>query len=128
MPGDYDLRVTHPGFKTYIQNGITVGTLEKVDVHTIRLEVGDVARPLKCKRKRRACATDTSDHAIDINLTQIQQTPIRGRNWEGIIKDLPGVIDMGTYDQRGWNGNSARHQRRSDRAGAGYVRRHGGAG
>jgi hypothetical protein len=52
-------------------------------------------------------ATDTSDHATDINLKLIEQTPIRGRNWEGIIKDMPGVIDMGTYDQRGWNGNSA---------------------
>jgi len=52
-------------------------------------------------------ATDTSDHATDINLKLIEQTPIRGRNWEGILKDMPGVIDMGTYDQRGWNGNSA---------------------
>ena len=33
VPGDYGLRVTQPGFKIYVQNGITVGTLEKVDVH-----------------------------------------------------------------------------------------------
>ena len=51
--------------------------------------------------------TDSSDHATDINLKQLEETPIRGRNWEGFVKDLPGVIDMGTYDQRGWNGNSA---------------------
>ena len=44
---------------------------------------------------------------MDVNLAQIKETPIRGRNWEAIVKDLPGVIDMGTYDQRGWNGNSA---------------------
>ena len=42
-----------------------------------------------------------------MNLKQIEETPIRGRNYEAIIKDLPGVIDMGTYDQRGWNSNSA---------------------
>src|SRR5271163_3834731 len=30
FPGDYDLKVTHPGFKTYIETAITVGTLEKV--------------------------------------------------------------------------------------------------
>ncbi len=51
--------------------------------------------------------TDSSDHATDVNLKQLEETPIRGRNWEGFIKALPGVIDMGTYDQRGWNGNSA---------------------
>src|SRR5580698_3646958 len=42
FPADYDVRVTHPGFKTYVQNAITVGTLEKVDLHLVRLEVGDV--------------------------------------------------------------------------------------
>ena len=107
VPGDYDLKVTHPGFKTYVQNKITIGTLEKVDVHSIRLDVGDVSTSVEVQAQAGRVSTDTSDHAVDVNLTQIQQTPIRGRNWEGIIKDLPGVIDMGTYDQRGWNGNSA---------------------
>lgn len=37
----------------------------------------------------------------------IESTPIRGRNYEALIKDLPGVIDMGTYDARGWGTNSA---------------------
>jgi hypothetical protein len=107
VPGDYGLRVTQPGFKTYVQNGITVGTLEKVDVHNVRLEVGDVSTSVEVQAQAARVATDTSDHATDINLKLIEQTPIRGRNWEGIIKDMPGVIDMGTYDQRGWNGNSA---------------------
>jgi hypothetical protein len=107
VPGDYSLRVTHPGFKTYIQNGITVGTLEKVDVHTIHLDVGEVTSSVEVTATAARVNTDSSDHALDINLAQIQQTPIRGRNYEGIIKDMPGVIDMGTYDQRGWGTNSA---------------------
>src|SRR5271163_4886677 len=28
FPADYNLRVTHPGFKTYLEDAITVGTLE----------------------------------------------------------------------------------------------------
>ncbi len=107
VPADYDLRVTHPGFKTFIQNRITVGTLEKVDVHNIKLEVGDVSTSIEVQAAAARVATDTADHAIDINQAQLNETPIRGRNWEGFVKDLPGVIDMGTYDQRGWNGNSA---------------------
>jgi len=107
FPADYDLKVTQTGFKTYVQNGITVGTLEKVDLHTIKLEVGDVATSVEVKAEAARVVTDSSDHATDVNLKQLEETPIRGRNWEGFIKDLPGVIDMGTYDQRGWNGNSA---------------------
>jgi hypothetical protein len=107
VPGDYDLRVMQTGFKTYVQSGITVGTLEKVDVHTIRLDVGDVSSSVEVTAQAARVATDSSDHALDINLALIQETPIRGRNYEGIIKDMPGVIDMGTYDQRGWGTNSA---------------------
>lgn len=107
VPADYDLRITHPGFKAYVQNGITVGTLEKVDVHTIKLAVGDVNTSIEVQAEAARVATDTSDHATDVNLSQIQETPIRGRNFQAIIKDLPGVIDVGTYDTRGWNTNSA---------------------
>ncbi|HEX4228259.1 MAG TPA: carboxypeptidase regulatory-like domain-containing protein [Bryobacteraceae bacterium] len=107
VPATYDLRITHPGFKSYVQNSIIVGTLEKVDVHTIRLDVGDVNTSIQVTAEAARVATDTSDHASDVNLSQIQETPIRGRNFEAIIKDLPGVIDMGTYDQRGWGTNSA---------------------
>ena len=107
FPADYDLKVTQTGFKTYVQTGITVGTLEKVDLHTIKLEIGDVATSVEVKAEAARVVTDSSDHSTDVNLKQLEETPIRGRNFEAFIKDLPGVIDMGTYDQRGWNGNSA---------------------
>ncbi|HEV1288079.1 MAG TPA: TonB-dependent receptor, partial [Bryobacteraceae bacterium] len=94
-------------FKTYIQNRITVGTLEKVDVHNVKLEVGDVATSIEVEASAARVQTDSSDHAFDMNLAEIKETPIRGRNFQAIIKAQPGVIDMGTYDQRGWNGNSA---------------------
>jgi hypothetical protein len=107
VPGDYDLRVTNPGFKAYVQVGITVGTLEKVDVHTVHLEVGEVTSSIEVTAQAARISTDSSDHALDINQALIQETPIRGRNYEGIIRDMPGVIDLGTYDQRGWGTNSA---------------------
>jgi hypothetical protein len=107
IAGDYSLKITHPGFKTYIQNRIPVGVLEKVDLHNLKLEVGDVSTSIEVQAQAARVVTDSSDHATDVNLAQIKETPIKGRNWEAIVKDLPGVIDMGTYDQRGWNGNSA---------------------
>jgi len=107
FPGEYDLKVTQTGFKTYVQNAITVGTLEKVDLHNVRLEVGDVSTSVEVKAEAARVATDSSDHSTDVNLKQIEETPIRGRNFQAIIKSLPGVVDLNTYDQRGWGaGNS----------------------
>src|SRR5437016_210843 len=40
VPGNYDLGIAQPGFKTFVQNGINVTAQERVDVHTLKLEVG----------------------------------------------------------------------------------------
>jgi len=107
VPGEYDLRVMQPGFKTYVQNGITVGTLEKVDLHSLRLDVGDVSTSVEVAAQAARVVTDSSDHALDVNLKEIEETPIRGRNYQAIIKTQPGVIDMNTYDTRGWGAGNA---------------------
>src|SRR5690242_9648586 len=40
-PGNYTLRIAQTGFKTYEQQGISVGAVEKVAIPEIMLQVGD---------------------------------------------------------------------------------------
>src|SRR5690242_6312149 len=42
VPGSYSIRVAQRGFNTQEQKGITVAAQERVDLHDVRLEVGDV--------------------------------------------------------------------------------------
>jgi hypothetical protein len=102
LPGSYTLKIAKPGFKSYEQKGIIIGAQEKVDLHTITLELGSVSTAIEVQAQTVHVQTDTSDHTIDVNLKQIQDTPIRGRDFQAIIKDLAGVQDLGTHDNRGW--------------------------
>ena len=43
VPGNYSVRVELAGFKAYEQKAINVSAQERVDLHSIKLEVGDVA-------------------------------------------------------------------------------------
>ncbi|PYV12195.1 MAG: hypothetical protein DMG07_17595, partial [Acidobacteria bacterium] len=43
-----------------------------------------------------------SDRCINVTRLQIEDTPIRGRNYLGILRTLPGVQDTNAYDTRGW--------------------------
>jgi hypothetical protein len=104
VPGAYSLRVVHPGFKAYDQKGIVVATQERVDLHDIRLEVGDVTTSVEVSANTVHVATDSSDRSISINLTQLVDTPTRGRNPVNIIMTLPGVQTVASNDYRGWNG------------------------
>jgi hypothetical protein len=107
VPGTYDLRITRDGFKSWVQNGITVGTLEKVDVHSITLDVGEVSTSISVEASAARVETNSSEHATAVDPNLIKEVPVRGRNFADVIKSLPGVIDMGQQDTRGWGTASA---------------------
>ncbi len=105
VPGTYTLRVTHPGFKSADQKGITVAAQERVDLHEVHLEVGEVTNTVTVQADAVHVATDSSDRSMDLNLKQIEDTPTRGRNPVSLIMTLPGVQALAqSYDYRGWNG------------------------
>src|ERR1019366_5915192 len=105
IPGTYSLRVSQAGFKANDQKGITVAAQERVDLHEIHLEVGDVTSTVEVQSNTVHVATDSSDRSVDINLAQIVDTPTRGRNPISLIMTLPGTQSLAqSYDYRGWNG------------------------
>jgi len=105
IPGNYSLKIVQPGFKTYQQAGVTISSQERVDLHTIRLTVGDVTTSIEVAAEAAHVATDSSDRSQNVNLMQIADTPVRGRDFLGVLKALPGVQDLGNHDSRGWGGN-----------------------
>ncbi len=104
LPGSYSLKITEPGFKISEQN-VTVSAQERVDVHAIKLTVGDVSTAIEVQAEAAHIETSSSDRAQNINLAQIGDTPVRGRDFLGVLKTLPGVQDLGNHDSRGWGGN-----------------------
>jgi len=105
VPGTYSLHITHPGFKASDQKGITVAVQERVDLHEVRLQVGDVASTVEVQADVVHVATDSSDRSVDMGLKQILDDPTRGRNPVSLIMMLPGVQALAqSYDYRGWNG------------------------
>jgi hypothetical protein len=103
VPGDYTIHVTHPGFKTYARDSINVSADEKVALHDIKLQVGDVNTTVTVQAETAHVATDSSDRTILVNSTQIANTPVRGRDWIGVLETLPGVVDLNNHDVPGWN-------------------------
>ena len=105
VPGTYSLRVSHPGFKSADQKGIDVAAQERVDMHEVRLEVGEVTSTVTVQADAVHVATDSSDRSMDMNMKQILDDPTRGRNPVSLIMMLPGVQSLAqSYDYRGWNG------------------------
>jgi hypothetical protein len=115
VPGTYSLRVTQKGFKTYDQQGVTIAAQERVDLHEIHLQVGEVTSSVEVQADFVHVATDSSDRSMDMNLKQILDDPTRGRNPVSLIMMLPGVqsprpvVRLSRLERR-------RHPRRQRRA------------
>ncbi|MEO8369379.1 MAG: carboxypeptidase-like regulatory domain-containing protein [Candidatus Solibacter sp.] len=104
VPGNYSLKVTQAGFKVYAQNAIGVSAQERVDLHELKLSVGEVTSTVEVQGSAVHVATESSDRSVGIGLQQIQDTPTRGRNPLSLVMTLPGVQTLASNDYRGWSG------------------------
>lgn len=103
VPGSYTLRISLSGFKSYEQKGINVSAQEKVALHEIHLQVGDVSTSVTVVADIAHVASDSSDRSMIVDTTQIENTPIKGRDFLGLVQALPGVVDLNTHDAPGYN-------------------------
>ena len=102
VPGIYTVRIQHPGFKRYEQTEVSVTAEERVALHDIKLTVGDVSSTVEVVAQAARVSTDSSDRSILINQKMIEDTPISGRDYLGVLRSLPGVQMASTADMPGW--------------------------
>src|SRR5260370_19659525 len=106
ITGSYSLHIAQSVFKAYDEKGITVSAVERVDLHDVTLQVGDLSATVEVKAQAVHVATDSSDRSVSVGLSQIEDTVTRGRNFMGLLGTLPGVQDLTSYDTRGWGTGS----------------------
>jgi hypothetical protein len=101
IPGDYTIRVQQSGFKTYEQARINVSSNEKVDLHQITLAIGDISTQISVTTEAARIETASSERTGLISPIQVENTPNRGRDYLGLLRLLPGVLDTSNRDAPG---------------------------
>lgn len=74
-PGMYTLRVTHAGFRTYVQTGIRLAVGEAA-VQDVTLEVGDVTQEVTVVAAAPALNVSNANVATDVTESQLTQLPL----------------------------------------------------
>ncbi len=103
LPGVYSLVVTASGFKKFEQKGIALTANERVDVHKVTLEVGDVSQTVTVTAEQVYVKTESAERAGLIDEQQIQSIALKGRDYMGLVRLLPGVVDTAAREAPGWN-------------------------
>jgi hypothetical protein len=86
LRGTYRLTVSAPGFKRFERPAVELTATERVVLPEIVLELGEVTQTVT---------------------VQTQNIPLKGRDYLGLLKVLPGVVDTQNRNAPGWNNLSS---------------------
>jgi hypothetical protein len=103
LSGTYTLAVTASGFKRFEQKGIVLTANDRVAVRRIVLEVGDVNQTVTVTAEAALIQTNSAERAGLISEEQIQNIALKGRDYMGLVRLLPGVVDTANREAPGWN-------------------------
>ena len=102
LAGTYDITVTMQGFKSYEQRGIVLGATERVALRTIALEVGGLQETVTVTSEATLVQTTNAARSGLVEREQIEDIAMKGRDFAGYLKLLPGVIDTSAREAPGW--------------------------
>ena len=103
LSGTYTLVVTASGFKRFEQKGIILTANERVAVRRLALEVGDFNQTVTVTAEAALIQTNSAERAGLISEEQIQNIALKGRDYMGLVRMLPGVVDTANREAPGWN-------------------------
>jgi hypothetical protein len=102
LAGTYDLSVSIQGFKTYEQKGIVLGATERIQLRTIALEVGGLQETVTVTSEATLVQTTNAARSALVEREQIEDIAMKGRDFAGYLKLLPGVVDTSAREAPGW--------------------------
>jgi Carboxypeptidase regulatory-like domain len=102
LAGTFDLSVGVQGFKTYEQKDIVVGATDRVALRTIVLEVGTLNETVSVVSEATLVQTNNGSRSALITRENLEDIALKGRDFAGMLRILPGVIDTSAREAPGW--------------------------
>ncbi len=114
-PGLYTITVEVKGFKMTERRGLTLDTSQKMNLGKLVLEVGAVTEAVTVDATVPLVETSTGQKSFVITDRQVNELSLNGRDFQSLMKTLPGVVSNDQSDFRlafnstnNWNTNGLR--------------------
>ena len=105
-PGPYTIRVEMEGFGTLEITGRVVQANNRLAVGELKLSVGELVESVSVTARGETVATSTTSHQAVMDVKQVENLSIRGRDPISLLKILPGVQQLAN-DQEVFGGSFA---------------------
>src|SRR5262249_26981113 len=104
--GPYKLEVALPGFRTFVQTGITL-TVNSNPVINATLEVGQVSEQIEVQANAALVETQRTSVGGVVETERVLELPLNGRNSAALIEVAGAVVPQGASSSRSMPGGLA---------------------
>ena len=105
QPGNYEVKVSKPGFATLTRTGITVSVGQRAVVD-MKMQVSATTENVTVEANASAVETDKTDVSTIVNLTDMANLPMSGRRWDSFALSTPGTSNDGGFGLLSFRGMS----------------------
>lgn len=110
QPGTYSIHVRANGMKELRTKGLVLDSSQVLGVGELKLSVGSTSETLTVEATTPLVEIATADHSAVIDSKQVSETLLNGRDFQSLVKTLPGVVSNDMSDFRlAFNNTDAFH-------------------
>jgi hypothetical protein len=100
LPGTYRIRIESPGFRPLDRTDLKLDQNQVMNLGTIVLQLGQVAESITVEAAPPLIETTTAQKSYVITSRQVTEIPLNGRDFQSLIRTLPGVVSNDRSDFR----------------------------
>jgi hypothetical protein len=94
--GTYSLHIVKQGFKAFDSKGIVLASGETLDLHELRMQVGDVSTSISVEANSARVQTDSSDQATTVEAEAVLEVPNPTRYFLSATRSMPSSQEIGS--------------------------------
>ncbi len=108
--GTYTVSVEATGMKKAVRTGLVLDPSQVLGLGEVKMEVGAISETMTVEAVQPLVETDTSDHSSVIDHKQVTELSMNGRDFQTLMRTIPGVVTNDTTDFRlSFNNTDAFH-------------------
>lgn len=100
QPGTYNLKVSVKGMKDLLRNGLVLDLRQVLGVGELKMTIGSANEQVTVEAAQPLVETATADHANIITNQQITEISMNGRDFQSLVRTLPGIVSNDKSDFR----------------------------
>ncbi len=100
LRGTYTVKIEAQGFKLFERTGLVLDPNQIMDLGGLKLEVGATVETVTVEASAPLVETATANKSFVISSRQVTELSLNGRDFQSLMRTLPGVVSNDTSDFR----------------------------